>query len=114
MIAHVTVDELQYYALPIDAFGRTVGLGRDLIVHTAATIGPDATDPAKRFSGNGLECESCHLDAGRKKFGLPLAGVWGLFPQFIGRETPYVINQLTPLPSGSINFKITITVDEFI
>ena len=73
-------------ALPMDAFGRTVRLGRDLIVNTAATIGPDASDPAKEFSGNGLECQSCHLDAGTKKFGLPLAGVWGLFTQFIGRE----------------------------
>ncbi len=73
-------------ALPMDAFGRTVRVGRDLIVNTAATIGPDASDPAKRFSGNGLECQSCHSDAGTKKFGLPLAGVWGVFPQFIGRE----------------------------
>jgi thiosulfate dehydrogenase len=73
-------------ALPMDVFGRTVRDGRDLIVHTAATIGPDATDPAMRFSGNGLECQSCHLDAGTRKFGLPLAGVWGVFPQFIGRE----------------------------
>ena len=73
-------------ALPMDAFGRTVRAGRDLIVHTAATIGPDAADPAMRFSGNGLECQSCHQDAGTKKFGLPLAGVWGLFPLFIGRE----------------------------
>jgi thiosulfate dehydrogenase len=73
-------------ALPMDAFGRTVRLGRDLIAHTAATIGPDATDPAMRFSGNGLECQSCHEDAGTKKFGLPLAGVWGVFPQFIARE----------------------------
>lgn len=73
-------------ALPMDAFGRMVRAGRDLIVHTAATIGPDAAAPAMRFSGNGLECQSCHLDAGTKKFGLPLVGVWGLFPQFIGRE----------------------------
>ena len=73
-------------ALPMDVFGQTVRSGRDLIEHTAATIGPDATDPAKRFSGNGLECQSCHLDAGTKKFGLPLAGVWGVFPQFIARE----------------------------
>jgi thiosulfate dehydrogenase len=73
-------------ALPMDSFGRTVRIGRDLIVHTAATIGPDAADPAMRFSGNGLECQSCHLNAGTTKFGLPLAGVWGLFPLFIGRE----------------------------
>ena len=72
--------------LPMDAFGRTVRAGRDLIVHTVETIGPDAKDPAKRYSGNGLECQSCHLDAGTKKFGLPLAGVWGVFPMFIARE----------------------------
>ncbi len=73
-------------ALPADAFGQTVRAGRDLIAHTAATIGPDAPDPAMRFSGNGLECQSCHLDAGTRKFALPLAGVWGVFPLFIARE----------------------------
>ncbi len=72
--------------LPMDAFGKTVRAGRDLIVYTAATMGPDAKDPAMRFSGNGLDCQSCHIDAGTKQFGLPLAGVWGIFPQFIGRE----------------------------
>ena len=72
--------------LPTDAYGRTVRAGRDLIAHTAATIGPDAPDPAMRYSGNGLECQSCHLDAGTRKFALPLAGVWGVFPLFIGRE----------------------------
>jgi len=73
-------------ALPMDAFGKTVRAGRDLIVYTAATMGPDAKAPAMRFSGNGLDCQSCHIDAGTKKFGLPLAGVWGVFPQFIARE----------------------------
>ncbi len=73
-------------ALPHDAFGRTVRAGRDLIDHTAALIGPDAPDPARRFSGNGLACASCHLDGGTKKFALPLVGVWGVFPRFIGRE----------------------------
>jgi thiosulfate dehydrogenase len=73
-------------ALPMDIFGQTVRAGRDLIVYTSATIGPDAADPAMRYAGNGLECQSCHQDAGTKKFGLPLAGVWGVFPLFIGRE----------------------------
>lgn len=73
-------------ALPMDAFGKTVRAGRDLIANTAATIGPDAPDPAKRYAGNGLECQNCHLEAGTKKFGLPLAGIWGVFPLFIGRE----------------------------
>ncbi len=73
-------------ALPTDTFGRTVRAGRDLIVYTAEIIGPAAADPSMRFTGNGLECQNCHLEAGTKKFALPLAGVWGVFPQFIARE----------------------------
>ena len=72
--------------LPDDSFGRSVRYGRDLIVHTSALIGPDAQDAAMRYSGNGLECQSCHLGAGARRFGLPLAGVWGLYPAFMGRE----------------------------
>jgi thiosulfate dehydrogenase len=72
--------------LPDNAFGRTVRLGRDLIVKTSSMIGPDASDPNKRHAGNGLDCQSCHLQAGTQRFGLPLAGIWGLFPQYIARE----------------------------
>lgn len=72
--------------LPDDAFGRTVRQGRDLIVKTSSLIGPDAPDPAKRYGGNGLDCQSCHLNAGTQRFGLPLAGIWGVFPQYIARE----------------------------
>jgi thiosulfate dehydrogenase len=50
--------------LPDDAYGRTVRLGRDLIVKTSSLIGPDAPDAAMRYGGNGLDCESCHLNAG--------------------------------------------------
>ena len=69
-----------------DSFGRSVRYGRELITHTSALIGPDAADPTMRYSGNGLECQSCHLDAGTRRFGIPLAGVWAVFPTFIGRE----------------------------
>ena len=69
-----------------DAMGRMVRRGRDLIVKTASLIGPDAADPAMRYSGNGLDCQSCHLQAGTQRFGLPLAGVWGVFPLYIARE----------------------------
>ena len=72
--------------LPNDALGRTVRRGRDLIVKTSSLIGPDAPDPAMRYSGNGLDCQSCHLQAGTQRFGLPLAGVWGVFPTYIARE----------------------------
>ena len=72
--------------LPDDSFGRTVRYGHDLIANTAMLIGPDAADPARRYAGNGLDCQSCHLHAGTRRFGLPLAGVWGVFPTFIARE----------------------------
>jgi thiosulfate dehydrogenase len=72
--------------LPDDAFGQTVRRGRDLIAKTTSLIGPDAADPAMRYAANGLTCQSCHLQAGTQQFGLPLAGVWGVFPQYIGRE----------------------------
>ena len=72
--------------LPDDAFGRAVRRGRDLIVKTSSLIGPDAPDPAMRYGGNGLDCRSCHLQAGTQRFGLPLAGVWGVFPTYIARE----------------------------
>lgn len=72
--------------LPDDDFGRTVRHGRDLIARTSSLIGPDAPDPAKRYAGNGLDCQSCHLRAGTQQFGIPLAGIWGTFPRYIGRE----------------------------
>ncbi len=71
--------------LPNDDYGRAVRYGRDLIRHTSALIGPDATNPAMRFAGNGLECQSCHLDAGTTRFALPLVGIWNLYPAFSAR-----------------------------
>ena len=39
-----------------------------------------------RRAGNGLDCQSCHIQAGTQQFGIPLTGIWGEFPQYIGRE----------------------------
>jgi thiosulfate dehydrogenase len=72
--------------LPDDAWGRMVRRGRDLTVDTAALIGPAAADPAKRFAGNNLTCQNCHLEAGTKRSGLPFVGVFADFPQYRARE----------------------------
>jgi thiosulfate dehydrogenase len=66
-------------ALPDDEHGRLVRRGRDLVTATYAHIGPAVADPAKRYAGNNLACSNCHLNAGTKKFGIPL---WGLKDQF--------------------------------
>ena len=69
-------------ALPRDAYGLQVREGRDLITATYAYIGPNVPDAAKRYAGNNLACANCHLEAGTKKFGLPLFGLFGDFPQY--------------------------------
>src|SRR5579863_9495970 len=72
-------------ALPHDANGLAVRQGRDLITATYAYIGPDVPDASKRYAGNNLACTNCHLEAGTKKFGLPLFGLYGDFPQYSAR-----------------------------
>ena len=72
-------------ALPHDAKGTQIRSGRDLITATYAYIGPQVADPAKRYAGNNLACSNCHLQAGTRKFGLPLFGLFGAFPQYSAR-----------------------------
>src|ERR1700719_5043969 len=69
-------------ASPRDAHGLQVREGRDLITATYAFIGPNVPDAAKRYAGNNLACANCHFEAGTKKFGLPLFGLFGDFPQY--------------------------------
>ena len=71
----------QVDALPYDAHSRLIRRGRDLITATYSHIGPDMPDPAQRFAGNNLACGNCHLDAGVKKFGLPIFGLAEDFPR---------------------------------
>lgn len=73
-------------ALPDDAFGQAVRRGRDLFTATYAHIGPDVADLAKRHAGNSLACANCHLQAGTKKFGLPVYGLMGDFPEYSARR----------------------------
>jgi thiosulfate dehydrogenase len=72
-------------ALPDDANGRLIRRGRDLITATYAYIGPEVA-PDRRYAGNNLACSNCHLSAGTRKFGLPLFGLFGDFPQYNPRS----------------------------
>src|SRR5262249_8748658 len=51
----------------------------------SAHIGPEVAAPPKRFAGNNLACGNCHLQAGTKKFGIPLFGLFGKFPHYNAR-----------------------------
>jgi thiosulfate dehydrogenase len=72
-------------ALPDDDRGRLIRRGRDLITATYALLGPNASDPAMRHAGNNLACANCHLNAGTRRFALPLFGLRHLFPQYNAR-----------------------------
>ena len=85
--ARIAVWDLpQIDLLPDDAFGRLVRFGRSIVLATPRHIGPDAADPAARFAGNNLACGNCHLNAGTKKFGLPLIAASVDYPAYSGRS----------------------------
>src|SRR5579871_751244 len=73
-------------SLPAGAMKDTVLYGRKLFTETYAVVGPEVPEKAMRYSGNNLSCESCHLQGGTQRFAIPMIGVYGLFPQYIGRE----------------------------
>jgi thiosulfate dehydrogenase len=60
--------------------------GEKLITDTYAIVGPEVADVNMRYSGNNLTCQNCHLNAGKQKYALPLIGVYGSFPTYMGRE----------------------------
>jgi thiosulfate dehydrogenase len=69
-----------------DPFGELVKYGHALFTDTPNEIGPEVSDSAKRFAGNNLTCQNCHLQAGTQPYAMPMTGVWGQFPQYRGRE----------------------------
>jgi thiosulfate dehydrogenase len=69
-----------------DPFGKLVKYGHALFTDTANEIGPAVSDPEKRFAGNNLACQNCHLQGGTQPYAMPVMGVWGQFPQYRGRE----------------------------
>jgi thiosulfate dehydrogenase len=97
LAAEVSTVDLTHWTAPDiamvgeDSLGKLVKYGRALVADTVNQIGPTASDPAQRFSGNNLNCQSCHLQAGTKPYAMPLIGVWGQFPQYRGREGEVVI-----------------------
>lgn len=75
-----------FNALPDDEQGRLARYGRSVIEATYAHIGPAVADPAARFAGNNLACANCHLQAGLKKFGLPLVAASADYPAYSSRS----------------------------
>jgi len=72
-----------FSTLPNDEEGDLVRYGRELIVHTAAYLGPEGK--VKPIS-NGMNCQNCHLDAGTKPFGNNYSAVASTYPKFRARS----------------------------
>jgi thiosulfate dehydrogenase len=64
----------------------TAEYGRRLLRETTVLLGPDAEDPAMRYTGGRLDCASCHLETGQKPGTLSLQRAASRYPRFSGRD----------------------------
>ncbi len=70
---------------------KLIRYGIQILDHTADTIGPNVSEPQKRFSGNNLSCSNCHLKGpsglpGTKYYGIPFVNVMNDYPNFRARS----------------------------
>ena len=72
--------------IPQGEAGDLIRYGALLMTDTYAQLGTGVKEEKMHFSGNTLNCTSCHLDSGTKQFGLPWMGVSPVYPQYRGRE----------------------------
>jgi len=64
--------------IPVGPVGDAIRLGERILTHTPQAV--------PQFSGNALNCTSCHLNAGRKPYSSPWVGIWGVFPEYRSRN----------------------------
>lgn len=57
--------------------------GKNLIVHTAAYLGPKGSVSQQT---NGMNCQNCHLDAGTKVWGNNYGSVFATYPKYRARS----------------------------
>lgn len=69
-----------------DALGKLIKYGHELTTETYKRIGPEVADPAMRYAGNNLSCQSCHLNGATQPYSMPWTGVYAVFPTYRARE----------------------------
>ena len=65
-------------SMPAGPMGEAIRYGHQLTTQTQVY--------AKKYVGNGLNCTSCHLNAGRTPNAAPWVGIWGVFPEYRTRN----------------------------
>lgn len=61
--------------IPQGRYGDDVRFGLKIFTNTSQF--------ARRYSGNDLNCSSCHLDRGRKPNAAPMWGAFGMYPAYL-------------------------------
>lgn len=65
------------------AYGDLILYGQELVAHTASYLGPTGKVAA---ISNGMNCQNCHLKAGKKIFGNNFSSVASTYPKFRARS----------------------------
>ena len=79
--------------------------GHALVVDTPQHIGKSASDPAMRFGGNDLACQSCHLNAGLQPFAAPFVSTFATFPMLIDDQVLTLKERINGCMTRSMNGK---------
>lgn len=79
--------------------------GRELIVNTPRHIGKNAADPAMRYAGNDLACQSCHLNAGLQPFAAPFVSTFATFPMMVDDQVITLTERINGCMRRSMNGK---------
>jgi thiosulfate dehydrogenase len=64
--------------IPDGRVGEAIRFGQKLVTQPAQF--------AQSYSGNALNCTSCHLNGGRTANAAPWVGIWGVFPEYRARN----------------------------
>ena len=92
-------------ALPSGPQNDLIRYGEQLIAQTAQHIGKSATDPAKRYAGNDLNCSHCHINGGLKAFGIPLVSTFATFPMMVDERVMSLADRINGCMLRSMNGK---------
>jgi thiosulfate dehydrogenase len=82
--------------IPNDEFGDMVRYGKKVF--------NDTSTHAKQFTGNGLDCANCHLDAGRLANSAPLWAAWVSYPAYRGKN--HMVNTMEQRIQGCFRYSM--------
>jgi thiosulfate dehydrogenase len=99
-----------WYAVDIAKLGPgaendLIRYGRDLIVNTPKRLGKNAVNPAMRYAGNDLACQSCHLNAGLQPFAAPFISTFASFPMMVDDQVLTLTRRINGCMRRSMNGK---------